>query len=692
MDESGRYALVVSSSKYADSSLRPLNAPTEDAETLTELLRNHEVGGFRVRPVVDQPSWVVAEEIERFFAERSSSDIALLYFSGHGIKDEDGALYFATMNTDPKLLLATSVPSEHIVSAMRRSRSRRQVLLLDCCYAGAFSKAMLTKSDERVGVQERFAAEGTGRVVIAASDAMQFALEGGQLHGEPTLSVFTQVLVEGIETGEADADGDGRISIDELYDYIYDRVQKINPNQTPTTSNLDKRGDIVIALSRHPRAEPEPEPEPEPKPEPDDDDEADVVPPPSKGLLTRATDALRRTLRLPRRLRVGLGAGALAVCVVAVVAIILLRDGSTSDEWSLADASPAALDGPPTKLLKDVAAVGDDSAVAVGSDGSRPGVWSFDGTSWSPLDPQIESGSGGMNAVAASGETVVAVGSITFSEDEGINGAIWSRSGDGQWSSDLCGEACGGSGKQEILAVAATSTGNFIAAGRDTSTGAFDAAVWRLEDGSRWERVPDDGILGGTGDQVMKGVVDLGGRLVAVGRSGRAGAVWTSDDGGSQWRLSTDAFRISGGNVELEAVEVTGRRLIAVGREYSQDEHQNRAAAWFSDDRGARWEPATIASARFVGQQILDVIDTPSGLVAVGFDHRDGGDEQEAAVWQSPDGSEWTDVSSSSFSGAGQPVMRGVTLLSRGLLAVGDARDPERPTRDGRIWSSESEG
>lgn len=254
MDNSGRHALVVSSSRYSDPSLRPLTAPTEDAEALAVVLRDPDVGAFRVREVVDQPSWVVAEEVERFFTERGPNDVALFYFTGHGIKDEDGALYFAAMNTKTQLLRSTAVPSDHMVAAMRRCRSRRQVLLLDCCYAGAFSRAMLMKGNERVDVQERFTTDGAGRVVITASDAMQYAFEGDRVEGEAELSLFTRALVEGMRTGEADRNSDGLVSLDELYDYVYDAVRRLTPNQTPTTSNLDKRGEIVIA--RNPRAQP----------------------------------------------------------------------------------------------------------------------------------------------------------------------------------------------------------------------------------------------------------------------------------------------------------------------------------------------------------------------------------------------------------------------------------------------------
>ena len=327
MPEPERFALVVSSSRYADRALRPLTAPADDAEALAELLGDRDIGGFRIRRVVDQPSWVVAEEIERFFAERRSSDIALLYFSGHGIKDEDDALYFATMNTDPKLLLATSVPSSHMVAAMQRSRSRRQVLMLDCCYAGAFSRAMVAKSGERVGVGERFAGEGAGRVVIAASDAMQFAFEGGELQGEPSLSIFTRVLVEGLRSGDADRDRDGRISLDELYDYLYDRVREITPNQVPTMTNLEKRGDIVIALSSQAAATAAPT-----AGEPPVAPGAGGLPEPEGATAPARENRLRpRPGRFGRR-HLAFAGGAVAVAALAVLGAVLATSLGNGEE------------------------------------------------------------------------------------------------------------------------------------------------------------------------------------------------------------------------------------------------------------------------------------------------------------------------------------------------------------------------
>jgi uncharacterized caspase-like protein len=206
-----RDALIIASAHYTDPLLRQLMAPETDAKSLSEALSNPDIGGFQVRTLIDRPSYEIAEAIELFFIERQPDDLLLLYFSGHGIKDADGRLYFATINTKRSLLLATSVPASLVNDAMLRSRSRRQVLILDCCHSGAFARGMITKSDKGTGTIDYF--RGTGRVVLTASDATQYALEAEHVSGTGVRSIFTDVMVDGLKTGAADTDFDGSISL-----------------------------------------------------------------------------------------------------------------------------------------------------------------------------------------------------------------------------------------------------------------------------------------------------------------------------------------------------------------------------------------------------------------------------------------------------------------------------------------------
>jgi hypothetical protein len=239
-----RYALLITSAAYDDAYLTALATPSNDSKLLGSVLGSPRVGGFAVRRLTNPTSWRAAQAIEEFFANRTYDDVLLLYFSGHGLKSDDGELYFATRNTRQAALRSTSVPAQFIRDVMRASHCQRQMLLLDCCYGGAFARG-LTKGDSGVDVTERL--QGFGTVVLTASNSLEFAWQEGDTGSLRPASVFTRVLVEGIKDGSADLDGDGQITAKELYDYAIRRIQLLGAQQTPTLSSVGQEGDLVIA-------------------------------------------------------------------------------------------------------------------------------------------------------------------------------------------------------------------------------------------------------------------------------------------------------------------------------------------------------------------------------------------------------------------------------------------------------------
>ncbi len=249
-------ALIFAVDDYDHPDLQRLSAPIADATALAETLGRAELGGFAVEICHNATSAATAERMEDFLIERQRGDLALLHFSGHGLKDESGGLYLAASNTVPTRLASTAVDTSLINMLMRRSRARSIVLLLDCCYGGAFERGMTARAGGDVAVREQFSQEslggGRGRVVITASSAVQYAFEGTAL-ADPQKSVipslFTSAVVAGIQTGEADRDADGLISLGELYDYVYQKVSEQTPHQTPSKWEYGLEGDLVIAKS-----------------------------------------------------------------------------------------------------------------------------------------------------------------------------------------------------------------------------------------------------------------------------------------------------------------------------------------------------------------------------------------------------------------------------------------------------------
>lgn len=229
----GKFALLIGVSEY-EPGLNPLPAAVKDVKAMQRVLKNPETGGFADADitVLENPQRQVMEEaIEHLFANRQKDDLVLLYFSGHGIKDDIGILYLATSqtrkNTKGELIKTSASAASLIHGMMENSRSRRQVIILDCCFSGAFAEGMKAKNDDSIDIKTQLG--GEGRAVLTSSTATQYSFE----QEGADLSVYTRYIVEGIETGAADTDNDGDISVDELHEYGRKKVQEAAPAMKP---------------------------------------------------------------------------------------------------------------------------------------------------------------------------------------------------------------------------------------------------------------------------------------------------------------------------------------------------------------------------------------------------------------------------------------------------------------------------
>ncbi|OLE25490.1 MAG: hypothetical protein AUG44_15925 [Actinobacteria bacterium 13_1_20CM_3_71_11] len=249
-------ALIVANSRYDDSHFDPLPAAAADAEQLAEVLGDPAIGGFTVAILDDHDQRSVMRELESFFKQAGHDDLLLLHLSLHGWKDRSGHLHFVVRDTERDYLSSTAIPASFVNERMLQSGSRRIVLMLDCCYSGAFGAVMVHRSASppQVDVTEPFS--GSGRIVLTASTALQYAHEEEQeVRSSRTRSqpaVFTSAVVAGLRDGSADLDGDGLISVSELYDYVTVQVAARLPDQTPTLSVDSVRGGPIY-VARSPR-------------------------------------------------------------------------------------------------------------------------------------------------------------------------------------------------------------------------------------------------------------------------------------------------------------------------------------------------------------------------------------------------------------------------------------------------------
>lgn len=239
-----RAALVVGIGAYGDRQLSDLRSPAHDAAAVTDALADPQLSGFKVTTLIDPAVEDLRSNVERFLLERTHDELIVLYLSCHGLLDMWGDLYFAAANTDKDLLASTALDAGWLRTRLERCKARSQVLILDCCHAGAFPGA---KGLEDLQLQRTMTA-ARGKVVLSAARRVESAYEphGGD-SGLGTGSVFTTALLEGLVTGAADRNGDGFISVTDAFAYAEARLKERGATQTPQISLASGEGEILLA-------------------------------------------------------------------------------------------------------------------------------------------------------------------------------------------------------------------------------------------------------------------------------------------------------------------------------------------------------------------------------------------------------------------------------------------------------------
>ncbi|GBO55765.1 hypothetical protein APA_3915 [Pseudanabaena sp. lw0831] len=237
-------ALLIGVSQY-EAGLPSLAAAPKDVAAMQGVLKSPELGAFdEVETLIDPDLEKMQTAIDLLFQSCQKGDLGLLYFSGHGITDDSDRLYLATRRTSKDTFRSTAVSASFIQGIMRDHRYERQhVLILDCCYSGAFAEGWQAKGAD-VKLKKQLEVEGS--VVLTSSTATQKSYEDKE--GE--LSLYTNYIVQGIESGAAESDGDGMISADELHEYAKRHVQSAKPAMKPEIYGIRQGIKIRLAKAR----------------------------------------------------------------------------------------------------------------------------------------------------------------------------------------------------------------------------------------------------------------------------------------------------------------------------------------------------------------------------------------------------------------------------------------------------------
>jgi len=215
--EGERWALIIGINDYAF--VAPLRFCREDAQAVEKVLV--EQGGFRAdrvrllvdggRPEDSPTTSAIRASIEQFSKLADPEDTVLVFFSGHGMKADEGKGYLmaADSNRNP----INNVSIDWVKQQLAACKAKDKLLILDACHAGSGVKDV-------GGLAPSMVAGASGVTVLAscADDEVSYPDETAG-HG-----VFAARLIEGL-SGKADADNDKGVTVSELYTFVRESMK-----------------------------------------------------------------------------------------------------------------------------------------------------------------------------------------------------------------------------------------------------------------------------------------------------------------------------------------------------------------------------------------------------------------------------------------------------------------------------------
>jgi tetratricopeptide (TPR) repeat protein len=220
------YAVVVGISQYEDvRGVEWLKYAGRDANLFETNLKSPRAGGFTLLyPLLDDRATQarITEVIKTVLTVKAGpQDQVFLFFSSRGFAPPDsrhGFLLAADSRRERPLTTALKV--EDLKQFILQSRARRVYVFADVCREPSDSAG-----NNLINLRLRELGRiGQSVETLLASQPKQLSREDDKLGGGH--GVFTYYLVEGMQNPAADTDGDGKISLQELFAYVTRRVRE----------------------------------------------------------------------------------------------------------------------------------------------------------------------------------------------------------------------------------------------------------------------------------------------------------------------------------------------------------------------------------------------------------------------------------------------------------------------------------
>ncbi|MDY6972048.1 MAG: caspase family protein [Thermodesulfobacteriota bacterium] len=249
------YALIIAIGNYRDPRINPLRYAERDARQLYKVLTDSRTGMFDRRNVTILLNRDATEKNIKFKfddivskAERKE-DLLFVFYAGHGFTYPSGTdTYWLTYDTvvgdqEGNRIKSTAFSNLTLATKISSIKANTVIFFVDAC----FSSGMVNRPRAIRGL-ESYLGSGKDILIITSSQANQKSIESPRLKN----GVFSYFLIKGL-SGQADADSDGLVSVEELWLFINSNVsqyaRQMGAEQNPRRSGSSRDS---VYLSKNP--------------------------------------------------------------------------------------------------------------------------------------------------------------------------------------------------------------------------------------------------------------------------------------------------------------------------------------------------------------------------------------------------------------------------------------------------------
>ncbi len=269
------YVIAIGVSSFNQSDYN-LTYADKDAADIINLFKKQSSKYGEVRTFLLQNQQATVETILDLRSElekTSPDDQVVVFFASHGLLDNDLDYYLATHDIDFSQPQIRGLRYDRLEALLDGIPARKKLLLIDACHSGEIDKedsqliadsqtmdsqvkSRGFKAVKKTGttidlktsfelMKELFAdlRRNSGTIVISSASGAEYAYETQTLRN----GVFTFSVVEGLQQGKADLNGNRKVYASELMTYLGNRVKELTGGkQNPTTRSENIEYDFNI--------------------------------------------------------------------------------------------------------------------------------------------------------------------------------------------------------------------------------------------------------------------------------------------------------------------------------------------------------------------------------------------------------------------------------------------------------------